>query len=373
MWPTAVLHRCGRFVGSGMRRVGACSRWLLRFGWLEACSCIFAAGVFAGLVVTQVVPLPIAAYDFLLIWCVALTLVFWAIGVETWREVLVIVAFHLLGLGLELFKVRMGSWSYPGEAVAKIGGVPLFSGFMYAAVGSYICQAWRRFDLRLSHYHPWPTTVVAVGIYANFFTHHWTVDLRIPLAVAGLFVLRRTVVHFTVGRTRNRMPLALAFVLIGLFLWLAENAATFLDAWKYSDQLEVWTAVHPSKIGAWSLLVTMSFVLVATVKAQEGRLYQSPRRDVGRLGEQGDEGHQGRSGLGGGADPQLAVRGEQHHATPHHERAAVGDQRAPDRDLAGVVGDQAKQGSGGEKQVVEALVDRPRPDPRHGVGPDPEE
>jgi uncharacterized membrane protein YoaT (DUF817 family) len=76
------------------------------------------------------------------------------------------------------------------------------------------------------------------------------------------------------------MPLALAFVLIGLFLWAAENAATFLDAWKYADQMEVWTAVHPSKIGSWSLLVTMSFVLVATVKAQEGRLYQSPRRGV---------------------------------------------------------------------------------------------
>jgi uncharacterized membrane protein YoaT (DUF817 family) len=252
---------------------------LVRFAWQEACSCIFAVGIFVGLVVTQV-PLPIAPYDFLLIWCVVLTLAFWALGVETWREVLVVVAFHLLGLGLELFKVRMGSWSYPGDAVTKIGGVPLFAGFMYAAVGSYICQAWRRLDLRLSGYRPLPTTILAIGIYANFFTHHWIVDLRIPLALAGLVVLRRTVVHFTVGRSRHGMPLALAFVLIGLFLWAAENAATFLDAWKYADQVEVWSAVHPSKIGAWSLLVTMSFVLVATIKAQEGRLYHSPPRDV---------------------------------------------------------------------------------------------
>lgn len=259
-------------------RMGVGARWLLRFGWLEARSCVFAAGVFTGLVVTQVVPLPVAPYDFLLVWCVVLTLVFWAVGLETWREVLVIVAFHLLGLGLELFKVRMGSWSYPGDALTTVGGVPLFSGFMYAAVGSYICQAWRLLDLRLSGYRPLPTTLVAVGIYANFFTHHWFLDLRLPLALACLLVLSRTAVHFTVGRTRHRMPLALAFVLIGLFLWLAENAATFLDAWKYADQLEVWTVVHPSKIGAWSLLVTMSFVLVATVKAQEGRLYHSSPR-----------------------------------------------------------------------------------------------
>jgi uncharacterized membrane protein YoaT (DUF817 family) len=34
--------------------------------------------------------------------------------------------------------------------------------------------------------------------------------------------------------------------------------------------------VHASKLGAWALLVSMSLVLVATVKAQEGRLYHVP-------------------------------------------------------------------------------------------------
>lgn len=246
---------------------------LVQFAWIEVQSCLFAGAVFAGLLVTYLVPLPVATYDALLVWCIAVTLGFWAVGLETWREVLVIVAFHLLGLGLELFKVQVGSWSYPGEGVTKIGGVPLFSGFMYAAVGSYICQAWRRFDLRVRHYPPVPTTLVAIGIYANFFTHHWWVDLRVPLALVGLVVLRRCWVFFTVGGDRYRMPLALSFVLIGLFLWVAENAATFLGAWKYPDQLDVWESVHASKIGAWALLVTMSFVLVATVKAQEGRLY----------------------------------------------------------------------------------------------------
>ncbi|MPQ97100.1 DUF817 family protein [Modestobacter sp. I12A-02628] len=250
---------------------------LLRFAWLELQSCAFAAALFAGLALAQVVPLPIARFDALLAWCVLVTLGFWVAGLETWREVLVIAGFHGLGLGLELFKVHQGSWSYPvGDAVTVVAGVPLFSGFMYAAVGSYICQAWRRFDLRVSHYPAPATTVVAVGVYANFFTHHWWVDLRVPLAVAGLLVLRRCWVHFTVGDARYRMPLALSFVLIGTFLWVAENAATFLGAWQYPGQEDVWEAVHADKLGAWALLVTMSFVLVATVKSQEGRLYHVP-------------------------------------------------------------------------------------------------
>lgn len=245
---------------------------LLRFAWAELQSCVFAAAVFAGLLVCFVVPLPWASYDVLLVWCVLVTLGFWALGLESWREVLVICAFHLLGLALELFKVHVGSWSYPGDAVTKVAGVPLFSGFMYAAVGSYICQAWRRLDLRVSHYPAVPATVVAVGIYANFFTHHGIVDLRVPLAAAGLVVLRRSWVHFAVGTARYRMPLSLSFVLIGLFLWIAENLATLLDAWAYPGQEQVWHVVHTSKIGAWALLVTMSFVLVATVKAYEGLL-----------------------------------------------------------------------------------------------------
>jgi len=259
-----------------MSRIRRLTSQLLRFGWLEVQSCVFAIGVFAGLAVAYAVPLPIARYDFLLLWCLALTFGFWVIGLETWREVLVIFGFHALGLALEIFKVQQGSWLYPGDAVTMVAGVPLFSGFMYAAVGSYICQAWRRFDLRVSHYPAAATTVVAVGIYANFFTHHYIVDLRVLWAAVGLWVLRRCQVHFTVGDARYRMPLALSFLLIGFFLWLAENAATFLDAWNYPGQVDVWEAVHASKLGAWALLVSMSFVLVATVKAQEGRLYHVP-------------------------------------------------------------------------------------------------
>jgi uncharacterized membrane protein YoaT (DUF817 family) len=249
-------------------------RQVLRFAWVEVTCCLFAALFFTGLALVRVVPLgPVSEGDALFLWCLAVTLLLYVTGWETGREVAVIAAFHLVGLALELFKVHAGSWTYPKVGVATVGGMPLYSGFMYASVGSYVCQAWRRFDLRIAGYRAVWTGVVAAAVYANFFTEHALPDLRLPLALVLLAVTARTTVWFTVGRRRYAMPLALSFVLIGFFLWLAENAATFLDAWRYPDQSLSWTAVHPAKVGSWSLLVVVSVVLVAAIKATEGRLY----------------------------------------------------------------------------------------------------
>ena len=250
---------------------------LLRFAWVEAQCCLFAVLFFLGLALVRLVPLPIDPADALLLWCLGVTLVLWLVRWETGREVAVIFGFHVVGLALELYKVRHGSWSYPDTGLATIGGVPLYSGFMYAAVGSYVCQAWRRLDLRITGYRARRTAAVAILIYLNFFTSHVTWDVRLPLALALLLVTWRTWVHFTVGRRRYAMPLALSFVLIGFFLWAAENAATFLRAWQYPSQESVWTLVHAAKLGSWSLLVVVSIVLVAAVKAYEGRLYGTAR------------------------------------------------------------------------------------------------
>ncbi|TYP83665.1 DUF817 domain-containing protein [Blastococcus xanthinilyticus] len=251
-------------------------RQLLRFAWVEAQCCLFAVLFFLGLALVRLVPLPIDPADALLIWCLGVTLLLWLARWETGREVAVIFGFHLVGLVLELYKVAQGSWSYPDTGLATVGGVPLYSGFMYAAVGSYVCQAWRRFDLRISGYRARSTAAVAALVYLNFFASHVTVDVRLVLAIALLVVTRRTYVHFTVGRRRYAMPMALSFVLIGFFLWVAENAATLLRAWQYPSQESVWTLVHAAKLGSWSLLVVVSIVLVAAVKAFEGRLYGTP-------------------------------------------------------------------------------------------------
>src|SRR5699024_10567523 len=78
------------------------------------------------------------------------------------------------------------------------------------------------------------------------------------------------------GRRRYRMPLAVSFVLIGFFLWLAENAGTLLGAWQYPNQVQIWEMVHAGKWGSWALLVSLSFMLVAVLKTRDGSV--RPRR-----------------------------------------------------------------------------------------------
>ena len=244
---------------------------LLRFAWLEARACAFAVVIFAGLALSTVVPLPVARYDALLVYGMVATLGFWVLRLETGREVLGTLAFHVVGLAFEIIKVRLGSWAYPEDAVTKVAGVPLYSGFMYAAVGSYIARAWRLLDLRLTAYRPVATAVLAVAIYANFLTHHVLPDVRVILALLLVGATWRTWVHYAVGERRYRMPLAVSFVLIGFFLWLAENISTVFQAWQYPDQADGWSMVHVGKFGSWALLVVVSFVLVANWKTSHLR------------------------------------------------------------------------------------------------------
>lgn len=67
------------------------------------------------------------------------------------------------------------------------------------------------------------------------------------------------------GKAR-RMPLIATFFLIGCFVWLGENIATFLGAWQYPNQRGGWSMVHPRKISSWFLLVIVSFMIVAQLK-----------------------------------------------------------------------------------------------------------
>ena len=62
------------------------------------------------------------------------------------------------------------------------------------------------------------------------------------------------------------MPVVLAFLLIGFFIWIAENIATFWGAWAYPNQIHKWSVVHPAKISSWTLLVIISFIIVAALK-----------------------------------------------------------------------------------------------------------
>lgn len=247
------------------------------FGIKEARACLFV-----GLFFIAVFSAPrgglcgIPRYDLLLI--IALAIQAWMVWskLETLDELKAVCLFHAVGFALEAFKVSSGiqSWSYPDFAYTKLFGVPLFSGFMYAAVGSYIIQAWRLLDLRIEHHPPyWMATAIALAIYANFFTHHFIGDYRWYLAACALGLYARTTVAFRPYDRERRMPLLLSFVLIGFFIWLAENISTFFGIWQYPNQLGAWSAVHVSKWSSWSLLVIMTFTIIANLKHIKERVH----------------------------------------------------------------------------------------------------
>lgn len=255
---------------------------LLLFGREQALSCLFPAVIFTALAVTKVVPLPLLPrYDWLLVIC--LLMQWWMVrsGLETRDELKVITLFHLIGLALEVFKTHMGSWSYPEEGYFKVFGVPLYSGFMYASVASYLCQAWRRLKVELFRWPPfWAVVPLAAAIYLNFFTHHFWIDIRWWLTGLVLIVFWRSWFLYEVGGIRYRMPVALSFVLIGFFIWIAENIATYFGAWEYPNQADTWSPVHYSKVSSWSLLVIVSFLIVATLKLVKENLSSERERSV---------------------------------------------------------------------------------------------
>jgi len=250
--------------------IGAYLRELLVFGIKEARACVFVGSFFAFLFLSNHIPLfGLARYDFIFIAAVVLQIVLYATKIETWDEIKTIFVFHVIGTALELFKTHpeVASWSYPEGAFFKIATVPLFAGFMYAAIGSYIAQAWRIFKLELEE-PPNYATMVILGllIYANFFANHFIPDIRLLLIPAVFLLFARTQVSFIVTHTRLAIPLALAFCLIAFFIWIAENISTFWGAWQYPDQVHIWNVVSTNKITSWFLMVIISFIMVAYLK-----------------------------------------------------------------------------------------------------------
>jgi uncharacterized membrane protein YoaT (DUF817 family) len=241
----------------------------LLFGFKQGWACLFGALMLALLLATHLfypADAPIARYDFLVIGAVAIQAGMLAFRLESIEEAKVILAFHVVGTVMELFKTAHGSWLYPEPGLLKIGAVPLFSGFMYAAVGSYIARVWRIFKFRFEHYPPrWATWALAAAIYVNFFAHHWLPDIRLLLFAATAILFWRTRVWFTPFREPRWMPLLLGWLLVALFIWGAENIGTFSRAWMYPGQEDGWEMVSPVKLGAWYLLMIISFVLVALV------------------------------------------------------------------------------------------------------------
>ena len=241
----------------------------LVFGIKQAWACLFGGLLLAGLIATHYVypdAAPVSRYDFLVIYAVGIQIVFLVTRLERPSEALVILIFHIVGTAMEVFKTDAGSWIYPEDNLLRIGGVPLFSGFMYAAVGSYFARVARVFEFRWQHYPSRPLTLLlATGIYINFFSHHFIWDMRYGLFAMTALLFLRSQVYYRVWRWRHRMPLLLGFLLVSLFIWLAENIGTFTQAWLYPGQEQGWHIVSLQKLGSWYLLMIVSWVLVTIV------------------------------------------------------------------------------------------------------------
>ena len=143
-------------------------------------------------------------------------------------------------------------------------GVPLFSGSMYGAVGSYMVRVYRLFDLRFDRYpRQWVLAVLAALVYANFFGHHFVWDARYVLLALVVLLFGATTMHARVHRTVLRMPVLVAMGLVALFIWVAENVAT-------------WAGVLPRAGGG-----------LAPGRPHEDRGLAAPHAHLGRAGHVG--------------------------------------------------------------------------------------
>jgi uncharacterized membrane protein YoaT (DUF817 family) len=257
----------------------------LWFGRQQILACLFGICLLAALLLTRSwdAAHPLAREDFLFLYALGLQLALIIFRLEHRDEVLVILAFHVLATFMEWFKTSpaIGSWQYPAEgAIFRVHEVPLFAGFLYSSVGSYLARAWRLLEFRFEGYPPvWTTIVLAVLAYGNFFTHHFVPDIRVPLLAASVLLFGRCRIRFRTGRRGRSLPLLVGLLFVAAMIWVAENAGTYARAWIYPGQEAGWKPVSVQKLWAWYLLMILSFVLVSLVnfrKEKSGQRWSVP-------------------------------------------------------------------------------------------------
>lgn len=260
----AALHK--RFVRG---RASQFAFEFISFGIKQAWACLFGA-LMLGLLIGTYLWYPdgvvLARYDFITLAALFIQIMLLAMRLETLEEAKIILIFHIVGTIMEIFKTQMGSWAYPEASMLRIMGVPLFSGFMYACVGSYIARVWRIFDFRFDRFPAlkWQA-LLAVLVYINFFAHHYLPDIRWALFAGSALLYGRVMIWYKPDEKHRPMPLILGISLVAMFIWFAENIGTFTKAWAYPGQDAGWHMVSVAKLGSWYLLMLISFVLVAWV------------------------------------------------------------------------------------------------------------
>jgi len=250
---------------------------IVAFIRLQISAAIFGILILSMIIFTSVIwedHWPIYRYDFLFV--AVLAFQFWLLltGRETWAEARVIFVFHIVGVIMEIFKTSVGAWIYPEPALLRIGGVPLFTGFMYSAVGSYLARGWKLTDMRLSGAPAeWAGGLLALAIYVNFYSHHFVPDMRYVLMAITVFLYWQCWANFPrVGR----VPILAIFLFVGVLVYAAENLGSVSGTWLYPNQMDEWRPVPLGKLGSWTLLMIVSFSLVRLVKRDPVKMQTAP-------------------------------------------------------------------------------------------------
>lgn len=205
-------------------------------------------------------------YDFLFLIAILIQFFLVLFKIETLKEVKIIFIFHILATLMEIFKTSdsIQSWNYPWEAIFIIWNVPLFTGFMYSAIWSYILKSWKYMKLNFTNYPNLEITFfIAFFSYLNFFTHHFIFDVRWILFFIILFYFYKTKIYFIAHKKERNMPFLVWFWLVTFFIRIAENLSTFAGLWLYPDQINWWQTVSFQKFWSWYLLFFLSFVIVS--------------------------------------------------------------------------------------------------------------
>jgi uncharacterized membrane protein YoaT (DUF817 family) len=246
----------------------------LIFGIQQAKAALFGGFLLFLIIVTHYYyPLKdvIHVFDFLFLAAVSFQIIMLVGRYEDKKEFFIVLLFHALAMGMEIFKTSDGirSWYYVGveDCFWKIGNVPLFTGFMYSAVGSYITRSFHIMKLK---FIPHPSyihlSIISFLIYLNFFTHHFIFDIRYIIVGYLFFISYKTKVFFTILKREYHMPFVVSGFLTAFFIWVAENIGTFTSFWRYPNQMYGWELVGIGKILSWFLLLVMSFSLVSLIK-----------------------------------------------------------------------------------------------------------
>ena len=79
------------------------------------------------------------------------------------------------------------------------------------------------------------------------------------------FLFYKTTLYYKIITMHRQMPILLGWFLVALFIWIAENIATYANIWIYPNQATEWQMVPIAKLSSWFLLMLLTFVLVSLI------------------------------------------------------------------------------------------------------------